>query len=423
MNHTSRFAIFAIIGLFALPLVSGQSLEFREAPEAFLPGIVDSNSPALWRNGRLQIYTSGGTPAVSFADGPEGPFETRSVGLDPDAHLPMWIESVWQDEDGTVFAWYHHERVGVCPGTRLTTPMIGALISTDGGLSFRDLGIVISSGEPVNCFAENGYFANGHGDFTVVFDRAAGYFYFFFGAYAGQDGEQGVATARMAYADRFYPVGAVRKYYAGEWNEPALGGRVSPIFPAVVGWDQAATDSFWGPSVHWNTYLNKWVMLLNHACCQPDWPQDGIYISFGDDLSSPDTWSAPVQIIPSGDWYPQILGAEPGETDSVAGQTVRFYTHGRSNLYIVFHLEGEDTQDPEAPPPPEDPEQPPPPEDPEQPPPPEDPGQPPPPQNPNQPPPPHPPDDPGGSAHSIPPPAGEANAAPARPGQRLRRRS
>lgn len=328
----------------------GQRLEIRGVEPVTLPLIIDSNSPVLWRNGRLQIYTSSGTPLVSFADSISGPFETVPVGLDAAAPLPMWIESVWQDDDGTVFGWYHHERVGVCPGSTLTTPMIGAVVSHDGGLNFRDLGIVIGSGEPVNCTAQNGYFANGHGDFTVVLDRERGYFYFFFGAYAGAPGEQGVATARMAFHDRFYPVGAVHKYYQGEWNEPGLGGKVTPIFPAAIGWDQPDTDSFWGPSVHWNTHAQVWVMMLNRSCCSPGWPQEGIYISFSRDLSDPSQWIAPLKLINGGEWYPQVIGSGPGETDSEAGQAVRLFVRGFSDLELVFDPEIE-----EVPPPEEDP--------------------------------------------------------------------
>ena len=66
------------------------------------------------------------------------------------AHLPIWIEAVWKDENGTVYAWYHHEPPGLCGG-KLTAPEIGALISEDGAQTFRDLGIVLSSGDPLNC--------------------------------------------------------------------------------------------------------------------------------------------------------------------------------------------------------------------------------------------------------------------------------
>ncbi|MGQ9919529.1 MAG: hypothetical protein ACUVS7_19205, partial [Bryobacteraceae bacterium] len=83
----------------------------------------------------------------------------------------------------------------------------------------------------------------------------------------------------------------VYKYYNGGWEEPGLGGRLTPIFPAVVPWNRENTDAFWGPSVHWNTALNRYVALMSHACCKPGWPQEGIYISFNPDLSDPAGWT------------------------------------------------------------------------------------------------------------------------------------
>ncbi len=344
-THNNWLAAAAVVCISAAPLYS-QRVEFHEAAPLELPGISDSNSPVLWRNGHIQIYSSDGKPRVSIGPGIEGPFETYDVVIDQDEHRPMWIESVWEDEDGRVFGWYHHEQVGVCAGSKLTTPKIGALVSYDGGMSFRDLGIVIDSGEPVNCAAENGYFANGHGDFTVVLDRERQYFYFFFGAYAGETANQGVAAARMAFADREYPIGAVKKYFEGRWDEPALGGRVTPIFSATVGWERPDTDSFWGPSVHWNTHLQKWVMLLNRACCQPGWPQEAVFISIALDLSDPASWQPPVQLIGSGNWYPQIIGLGPGETDREAGQRVRLFIQGESDWELVFLNEGEIAEPP-----------------------------------------------------------------------------
>lgn len=319
--------------ILAATALQAQRVEFGDAEPLRLPGVADSNSPSFWRDGRFHIYTSNGTPSISAGDSQNGPFQTTEVALDRDDHLPMWIESVWQEGDGAVFAWYHHERVGVCPG--LTVPRIGALVSTDGGMSFRDLGVVLESGEPANCDARNGFFAGGHGDFSVAAARD-GYFYFFFGVYDGPAGAQGVSVARMAMGDRWNPVGAAWKYFDGSWSEPGLGGRVSPVFPARAGWEQPDTDSFWGPSVHWNTHLEAFVMLLNRSCCAPGWPQEAIYISANRDVSDPSGWSEPAQLIGAGSWYPQVIGTGPGETDSVAGRTARLYVFGESNLEIEF---------------------------------------------------------------------------------------
>ena len=261
---------------------------------------------------------------------------TQPVVLGESSHYPYWIESTWRDKDGTVFAWYHHEPEGVCGTLPLTAPKIGALVSTDGGVTFEDLGIVLESGYPVDCSAQNGYFAGGHGDVSVVLSRNGRYFYFLFGNYSGPREAEGVAVARMPFERRNNPVGAVQKYYAGDWLEPGIGGLVTPIFPANVSWISSRTDSFWGPSVHWNSYLNTWVMLLNRSCCSPGWPQEGIYVSFNRSLSDPGAWSIPVKLMSGGDWYPQVIGFAPEGTDKLAGQTARLYINGVSNWTINF---------------------------------------------------------------------------------------
>ncbi len=260
------------------------------------------------------------------------------------AHFPMWIEAIWEDEDGTVYAWYHHEP-GICGG-KLTAPAIGALVSDDGGFTFRDLGIVLSSGYEPNCSNPNGFFAGGHGDFSVIPDREHGYFYFLFTNYGGPAESHGVAVARMEFDRRADPVGAVFKLRDGSWSEPGVGGEVTPVLRATVGWDQPNTDSFWGPAVHWNTFLEKYVILLNRSCCEPGWPQEGIYILFAPDLADPGSWTKPEQLLDNSDfpiypgYYPQAVGMEHGESDTLAGEFPRLYVQGISAWVLVFSPDG-----------------------------------------------------------------------------------
>ena len=161
--------------------------------------------------------------------------------------VPLWIESTWVDADGTVYAWYHHEPGGLCGKMDLTAPKIGALVSRDGGLSFDDLGFVLESADPVDCSSQNGYFAGGNGDFSVILDRERKYFYFLFGNYGGDLSGQGLGIARMEFDRRRQPAGSVWKYFNGGWTEAGLGGRVSPVFPARVSWSREDADAFWGP--------------------------------------------------------------------------------------------------------------------------------------------------------------------------------
>ena len=316
---------------------AAQTVQVKPAPELDLPGPTDSNSPALWMGKSLVLFNAMGTPYRS-----EGA-NRRSLGSQTLVQFgygtlgPIWIESTWLDSDGTLFGWYHYEPPGLCGGNGLTAPKIGAAVSYDGGFSFTDLGIVLQSGDPLNCGAQNGFFAGGNGDFSVMVDASHTYIYFLFDNYGGDASHQGVAVARMDFNRRLTPVGAVWKYFNGDFTQPGLGGQLTPTFPVNVSWAAPNTDAFWGPSVHWNTQIKQYVMLLNHSCCETGWPQEGIYISFNPDISNALGWSSPVKILDgSPGWYPQVLGAPPAGTDKVAGATPRLYVYGVSKWTLDF---------------------------------------------------------------------------------------
>ncbi len=337
----ARFAAFAVL---ASSLSFGAVAWVHLADEVKMPGRVDGNSPSFWHSGQLNLLTTIGWPQfINQASDQFGPWVTTEVDRTTLSDRPTWFEAVWCDDDGTVFAWYHHEPGDLIPDSLLTAPMIGAAVSTDGGLTFRDLGIVLQSGDPHDYNAKNGFFVGGHGDFSVVLDRERKYFYFFFSNYGGAPASQGVAVARLAFADRFEPAGKVMKYYEGAWDEPGVGGRLTPIFPVRKAWNRADPDAFWGPAVHWNYFLNRHVMLLNRASGEPGWTQEGIYVSFCKDLSRPESWREPQQIMDRSwdhlgahSYYPQVMGTGPADTDKEAGRTARLYVHGLSLWEIEF---------------------------------------------------------------------------------------
>lgn len=331
--------LLAVLLFFTSPFSCfGQRAELRLTTPVFLPGISDSNSPAHWWNGQLRVYQSAGLPIMSEGPGVMDVLKSRAVGLSDYRHTPIWIEATWLDSDGTLYAWYHNEQL-TCGD--LSQPRIGALVSWDGGNSFWDLGLVAQTGYAPNCDAKNGYFAGGHGDFTVLLDQESRYFYFYFGNYSGPQESQGVAVARMAFEDRAAPVGKVWKYFGGDWREPGLGGRVTAILPVTTAWEHPDTDAFWGPALHWNTYLQQYVMLLNRACCEPGWPVGGIYVSYSQDLGDPESWSAPQLLLPaeSSGWYPQVIGLGNDDSDKQAGQVARFFMGSDSLYEIVFELD------------------------------------------------------------------------------------
>jgi hypothetical protein len=335
----TRISISTALCLTLLSPAFAQRAVLRPAERAEMPGGADSNSPGLWTGNRFRLFTSQGIPLRHSGPSVDNLFRSSEVTLSSgDLHLPMWIESVWPDPQspGRLYAWYHHEVRVTCGATELSVPMIGALVSRNSGNSFDDLGIILASGDPYDCTAQNGYFAGGHGDFTVIPDRRQQYFYFLYSNYGGPVETQGIAVARLAVADRDTPTGAVWKFHLGGFTEPGIGGRQTAIFPARVGWQDARADSFWGPSLHWNSFLDSYVMLLNRSCCEPGWPQEGIYLSYNNDLSNPMGWTQPALLLEGGEWYPQLIGRSPGETDSTASEVSRFYMLGKSDWELVF---------------------------------------------------------------------------------------
>src|SRR5258708_28683425 len=126
---------------------------------------------------------------------------------------PWWIEATHRMADGRIYAWYHHEVYGMCADNDLAVPEIGAAVSNDDGNSFVDLGVVLQTGKDPDCNAKNGYFAGGHGDFSVILAQQQRFFYFYFSVYDGLPGEHGIAMARMAIFDKTQPAGKLMTYF------------------------------------------------------------------------------------------------------------------------------------------------------------------------------------------------------------------
>jgi hypothetical protein len=341
-----RFSALIFLAMMA-PAAMAQTATLVNSTPQRMPSSVDSNSPAYWLNGRYFLINSVEKPRISWGTSQFDIEGSADIEVDSRAHFPMWIEAAWADDDGTVYAWYHHEPGDVCTGNKLTSPKIGALVSRDEGRSFTDLGIVLEAGDAPDCDAKNGFFASGHGDFSVVPDRERRYFYFYYGNYGGPVAQQGVAVARMRFEDRAEPVGKVVKFWDDRWEEPGLGGRQTPVFGALTRWQDEDTNSYWGPSLHWNTFLERWVMLMTLSCCRSKWPMAGVYVSFTPDLSDPRSWTLPEAVMgPYPNYYPQVLGLAPGETDKEAGAVARFYLQGKSEWELVFTKEDPVTEDP-----------------------------------------------------------------------------
>jgi hypothetical protein len=321
----------------------------RPAPDK--PGECDCNSPTHWDGETLYIFNSAGHPwRAAGSDVFHLDQDYRSCKYNNQVNGGRWIECTWKDDDGVLYGWYHFEPGGICAdfhpnSPHLTAPRIGAARSSDNGATWEDLGVVLDSKPVLRCDTTNYYFAGGNGDFSIMLDRKKEFLYFLISTYAGDITEQGVAVARMRWADRRQPAGKVTKWHQNQWSEPGLGGHVTPIFRAEIDWHRGDADAFWGPSIHWNSHLQQFVILLNRAI-DSRWKQEGIYVTFNADLAQPNKWSTPRKILPppgADRWYPQVIGLDKAkrETDKLAGQKPRLFVRGFSKWEIEFLRPGE----------------------------------------------------------------------------------
>jgi hypothetical protein len=326
------------------------SARLTGASKFTLPGEVDSSNPAVWALvggvqklfvisswGGIPTRASGTSLASLHGDGPVGFISHPGNGV--------WMEAIVPDASGAWYGYYHHERpADLCNRPDRQLPRIGAMRSIDQGRTWEDLGIVLDAppgGEA--CDSANRFVLGGVGDVTAALDPSGQDLFLYFSQYS-RGVDQGVAVARLAWADRDAPVGKVSVWNRGAWlpaSETETGFAYSAGTPLVAAskpfHDRSATnDVFWGPSIHWNTYLEQYVMLLNRAK-DDQFGQEGIYVSFSPTVADPATWSAPVKIKSGGEWYPQVIGDETGVgTDRTAGKRARFFMTGKSDQMIEF---------------------------------------------------------------------------------------
>jgi hypothetical protein len=322
-----------------------------------LTGDVDSNSPAIWdrTNGVLRFFvvtSYNGRPSAAGGRNLTRLAAAQASSLEPWPGGGVWMEAVIPDVDGMWYGYYHNEMPadGVCPGSTKVIPRIGAARSRDRGQTWEDLGIVLEApAGAFTCNTTNVFFVNGVGDFSVQLDPDSRDLYFFISQYERSTTQQGVAVGRLAWADRDDPVGKLMLWRSRVWVPAARAvtmgddvawayGTGSSLFSVTDGWhdEGSTTNEFWGPSVHWNSYLQMYAMLLNRAK-NTNYDQEGIYIAFSPRLDDPRLWSPPVKILNGGNWYPQVISEDDGVgTDKVAGEWARFFMAGTSQHLIHF---------------------------------------------------------------------------------------
>jgi hypothetical protein len=333
---------------------------FTAAPSLRFPNPTDSNSPAFWDGQDFYIFNSwGGQPrrakGTSLDDAADTNPDGASSSYTNAGMAGRWLEAVIRDEDsGRLYGWYHEEIEMACPQGRRTWPQIGAAISADNGESWDDVGVILTPRDgSVTCDTDHPVTNGGVGDFSVIVDRnpdpANRYIYFIFSSYGGDLVEQGISFARMLWVDRDQPFdrssgeSLANKWDGRSWSAPGIGGRSIASFHDgdQVSWTSAQNNGYWGPSVHWNAGLQKYIVLMDRSK-GGNYETQGVYMTYTTRLDDPRTWVQPKLIITNNQgWYPQVIGAPAvAGTDKTAGTgpilRTRYFNQAQSDFYIDF---------------------------------------------------------------------------------------
>jgi len=206
-----------------------------------------------------------------------------------------WLMSVHRHNGDTLIGFYHGESHWYPRDGNFTAwKSICVAYSFDNGYTWEDQGPIVTSNTPKPETRRWG----GAGDCCVIWDPVNN-------RWNCYHQEHNIRLA-VSY-DPLGAPGTWKKYYDGDFNEEGLGGMSTPI-------SNLSNVGGANPSVHWNTFYEKWVMTYH------GW-DGGIYITLSSDGV---IWEYPKKIISKQSynrWYPTIIG----ETDTKAGRLARLY--------------------------------------------------------------------------------------------------
>jgi hypothetical protein len=244
------------------------------------------------------------------------PFPEDQVALDPLIKVfgarggkawdngGSWLTSVYRLDGKNLLAFYHAEDHWTVPNPDYKAwKSIAVTYSGDDGVTWAKGQQIITAWKSRP--AEPAW--GGAGDQGIVWDSANARWVCFYQELA----DVGEAQIHMAASsDPRGKPGSWFKWDGSHFSAPGLGGKGAPL-PAFLGYEGA------NPSIHWNTYLQQWVMIYG------GW--DGsLYITSSADLIR---WAVPrVLVRPEQKgghaWYPTIISAQG---DTTAGESAYLY--------------------------------------------------------------------------------------------------
>lgn len=231
-----------------------------------------------------------------------------------------WIYSVFRHSGSELIGFYHaedHEFKSDPASTFIAWKSVALALSHDNGQTWQKMGPILTSHQAKPDRPTWG----GNGDFCVVRDAKNARWICYY--------QEHILCMAVSYDPQGRP-GTWFKFFNGSFSEPGLGGRNN----SIPGLENYAGGN---PSVHFNTYLQKWVMVWHTWDSTSPHPAS-FWLATSRDLLH---WEKPrVLLVPPDSlriWYPTILGQE---SDVLAGKTAwlcyaRFKRGEQSNREFV----------------------------------------------------------------------------------------
>ncbi len=211
----------------------------------------------------------------------------------------MWLVGVRALNNGMLVGFFHAESHWYPRSTNgwYAYKSLGVAYSSDNGQTWSSPQMILKHFLDKSSTPQ----WSGLGDGCVIYNHLNNNYYCY---YTPAYGSTSLSMARSS--DPLGTAGSWQKWHNGSFSQPGIDGLESSL-PGL------SLKPGANPSVHWNTYLNKFIMVWH------GW-NEKLYISASDDG---ETWDDARLLLDEGSktWYPVIIG-----TDSVnGGQTVTLY--------------------------------------------------------------------------------------------------